>query len=496
MPSRVSTRRVAQDGAGAAAGRTSTCAALYARRDELVAGARARRPRRLTQYPDAGHSATARPRRCCARPTSCGSVTPANRQAGPRRQLRCARPSSTPLGEQFNEARARATTWRVDARAAQGRDGRSGRSSWTRALAGARATGNAMLEAAALMNLGVASEALAAGMPTAWRFNEQSSAAERNARRRAARRRGRRPTPAAILVAYGPRSGRRRPPRAERAGGLQEDWAIKSFEVFGLRMLGRLSAQRRAHRVTPSEVLRSGVGESRASAGCEDDALSIRRRHGPYAAGAKGDYAERRPAGRRGRATSRAAASSTHAKALARSGPALSRLGAGEGGGEPRSNGRPSGVDDEGRRGSRCRCCSLSAGAELVLEPSDPDARAGTLRSGRRPSPRSPTEPTRCDRGRGGSAPIATARHGGAGCGHHASAATGAGRRRAAAAGRAGLEALCRVLQARLAARGRRCGRRAGRPSRFDHGRRGPASQPEVAADVQLVRVDAFAGGR
>jgi tetratricopeptide (TPR) repeat protein len=136
------------------------------------------------------------------------------------------------LGEAYNVARAH--QYLGLALAAEGREAEAVES-WERALAGARATGNAPLEAGVLMNLGVASESLG-------RHRQSLSYYERSARisetlgdeRQAARALA---NSAAILVEYGPQpeEGLR---RALSALTVLRKIGDRSFEVFGLRVVG------------------------------------------------------------------------------------------------------------------------------------------------------------------------------------------------------------------------------------------------------------------
>jgi tetratricopeptide (TPR) repeat protein len=136
------------------------------------------------------------------------------------------------LGEQYNAARANQYVGLT-----LGNQGRMAEAiqAWERALAGARDTGNVVLQAAVLMNLGVASEALgrhADGL----RFYDQSSALNEKLgdEGEAARAQA---NAGAILVAYGPDpdDGYR---RVQSAVAVFQRLGDRGFEVFGLRMVG------------------------------------------------------------------------------------------------------------------------------------------------------------------------------------------------------------------------------------------------------------------
>jgi tetratricopeptide (TPR) repeat protein len=172
------------------------------------------------------------------------------------------------LGEKFNEARAH--QYVAVALAGEGREAEAV-NSWTRALAGARATGNLGLEAGVLMNLGVASEALGRRRQSL-EYYEQSVALNETLRdeRQAARAQL---NAAAILVEYGPSpdDGVR---RVQSALTVFRKIGDKAFEILGLRVLG--AYHRNAGRAREAEQFFDQALAIARERGLEDSAVGIR----------------------------------------------------------------------------------------------------------------------------------------------------------------------------------------------------------------------------
>ncbi len=238
---------------------------LYARRDDL---SRAREHARLAiaQYREMGfRSGEAQALLCEADVLRLGG-------AGERSQALVA--SFDALGvfdglaERFNEARAH--QYVAVALAGEGREAEAV-SSWERALAGARATGNVGLEAAVLMNLGVASEALGRRRQSLQYYEQSVTLNETQGDERQAARA--QVNAAAILVEYGPSpdNGVR---RVQSALTVFRKIGDKSFEVLGLRVLG--AYHRNAGRTRDAERFFDQALSIARERGLEDDAVGIR----------------------------------------------------------------------------------------------------------------------------------------------------------------------------------------------------------------------------
>jgi tetratricopeptide (TPR) repeat protein len=336
------------------------------------------------------------------------------------------------LGEKFNEARAH--QYVAVALAGEGREAEAV-NSWTRALAGARATGYQGLEAVVLMNLGVASEALGRRQQSLG-FYEQSVALNETLgdERQAARAQV---NAAAILVEYGPNpdDGAR---RVQSALTVFRKIGDKSFEVLGLRVLG--AYHRNAGRAREAEQFFEQALSITRERGLEDRAVSVRLDLARTRL-AQGRYAEAL-AGLEAVAREPRSRDSTHAKVLA--GVVQGRLGDAQAAEEWFAQAARD-VDTSGDA-SLAPLLLLSRG-ELTLEQGD---RAGALALFREASARGNELPD-------ASAVAATAYR------DWLTAAGGAGRAsqslreivaRAAVLKHANLEGLCRVLQARLQLQG------------------------------------------
>ena len=172
------------------------------------------------------------------------------------------------LGEKFNEARAHQYVAVVLAGA--GREAEAV-NSWTRALAGARATGNQYLEGVVLMNLGVASEALGRRQQSLAYYEQSVALSETIGDEREAARA--QVNAAAILVEYGPNpdDGVR---RVQSALTVFRKIGDKSFEVLGLRVLG--AYYRNGGRTQEAEQSFDQALSIARERGLEDDAVGIR----------------------------------------------------------------------------------------------------------------------------------------------------------------------------------------------------------------------------
>ena len=373
------------------------------------------------------------------------------------------------LGQQYNAARAEhyvALTLGAQGRMAEAIQ------AWERSLTGARATGNAILEAAALMNLGVASEALgrhADGL----RFNEQSSALNEKLgdEGEAARAQA---NAGAILVAYGPDpdEGFR---RVQSALAVFKRLGDHVFEVFGLRMSG--AYQRQTGLIDDAERSLDRALAVARERGLQDDTLSITVDMARTAI-AKGDYAA---AARLVDAVVDEPRSREQTRAAILKGQALSLLGAG---GEARAafERAARGVEGEGDKGS-LPALLVSEGAVLFEAE---DLTGARERFGRAraiaANPLVDAETIEAEAyaayldGRNGTRGAATTRL-------RAALAAAERLRRVSLAG------TCRVLLARLAIEaGDAAGALAAVTVPADVEAR---LQPEVAAEVHLVRIDA-----
>ncbi len=378
------------------------------------------------------------------------------------------------LGERYNAARAEhyvALTLGAQGRMAEAVQ------AWERSLIDARATGNAILEAAVLMNLGVASEALgrhADGL----RFNEQSSALNEKLgdEGEAARAQA---NAGAILVAYGPDpdEGFR---RVQSALAVFKRLGDRAFEVFGLRMAGAYQLQ--TGLIDDAERSFDRALAVARERGLQDDTLSVTVDMARTAI-AKGDYAA---AARLVDAVVDEPRSREQTQAAILKGQALSLLGAGA---EARAAFERAARGVEGDKGSRPAL--LVAEGEALFEAADLTGARERFHQARAiaASPLVDAEAIEAEAysayldGRNGARGMAAAR---------LRAALAAAERLR----RISLAATCRVLLARLALE---AGDSGGALTAVTM----PADvearlQPEVAAEVHLIRADAAgrAGGK
>jgi len=377
------------------------------------------------------------------------------------------------LGEAYNVARA--YQYLGLALAAEGREAEAV-NSWESALAGARATGNLLLETLTLMNLGVASQALG-------RYRQSLAYYERSARisetlgdeRQAARALA---NSAAILVEYGPEpeEGLR---RALSALTVLRKIRDRSFEVFGLRVVGVY------HRYT---------GDPGKAEQAFDQALSITRELGlqdrslvirvelARTALARGRYAEaltaleavtREPQSR----------DSTEARVLV--GVARARLGDLEGA-ETAYAQAATDIENGGER--RLTPSLLLSRGELALERGDRTAALALF--------------SRAAAVQGDelwtAAAVAAAAHrdfltAHTRTLHRTRALLGISMARAVGLKRVDVQTLCRTLEARLLLDG---GDSSGAAAILQTDSLPPGVEPELAARVQGLRAEVFAGGR